>query len=74
MISLSVGLLEETERDRRKTVEFAESLAVDSIQVSIATPYPGTKFYTILQEEGLLKNTFWRNMMVKVQQLLILQI
>ncbi|MDI6756530.1 MAG: radical SAM protein [Endomicrobiia bacterium] len=53
--TFSVGLLGETEDTVRETFEYAASLDVDSIQVSVCTPYPGTRYYEIASEEGLLK-------------------
>ncbi len=55
-----VGLLEETEEDIKKTIKFADSLDVDSIQISIATPFPGTEFFKVAKEKGLLNCVDWR--------------
>jgi len=40
-----VGLPGESRESLRRTVDFAKRLDVDTIQVSIAHPYPGTEFY-----------------------------
>jgi anaerobic magnesium-protoporphyrin IX monomethyl ester cyclase len=58
--AFTVGLLGETLDDIKQTVRCAYSLDADSIQVSRATPFPGTKFYNIAKEKGLLKNVSWR--------------
>jgi hopanoid biosynthesis associated radical SAM protein HpnJ len=49
-----VGLPGETRETLRRTIEFAKSLDVETIQVSIAHPYPGTEFYDYVQRHGLL--------------------
>ncbi len=40
-----VGLPGETRETIAKTISFAKELDPDTLQVSIATPYPGTEFY-----------------------------
>ena len=40
-----VGLPGETRESIRKTIDFAKRLDTETIQVSIAHPYPGTEFY-----------------------------
>jgi len=40
-----VGLPGETRESIRRTIEFAKKLDTETIQVSIAHPYPGTEFY-----------------------------
>ncbi|UCG13484.1 MAG: hopanoid biosynthesis associated radical SAM protein HpnJ [Deltaproteobacteria bacterium] len=40
-----VGLPGETKETINQTIEFAKELDPDTLQVSIATPYPGTEFY-----------------------------
>lgn len=40
-----VGLPGETRETIRRTIAFAKQLDPDTLQVSIATPYPGTEFY-----------------------------
>ncbi|MBI2876298.1 MAG: hopanoid biosynthesis associated radical SAM protein HpnJ [Candidatus Tectomicrobia bacterium] len=49
-----LGLLGETAQTIEESIRFACSLDLDTIQVSLATPYPGTKFYEICQENGYL--------------------
>jgi radical SAM superfamily enzyme YgiQ (UPF0313 family) len=57
--TFSLGLLNETNDDVKKTLKFASSLDVDSIQISIATPFPGTKFFQIVEKEGFLRSKDW---------------
>ncbi len=49
-----VGLPGETRESLRRTVDFAKRLDVETIQVSIAHPYPGTEFYDYVQRNGLI--------------------
>jgi len=49
-----VGLPGETRESLARTVEFAKRLDVETIQVSIAHPYPGTEFYDYVQKNGLI--------------------
>lgn len=47
-----VGLPGETKQTIEESIEFAKGLDPDSIQVSLAAPYPGTGFYNYLQEHS----------------------
>jgi radical SAM superfamily enzyme YgiQ (UPF0313 family) len=49
-----VGLPGESRESIRRTIDFAKRLDVDTIQVSIAHPYPGTEFYSYVQQNGLI--------------------
>jgi hopanoid biosynthesis associated radical SAM protein HpnJ len=49
-----VGLPGETRESLNNTIEFAKRLDVETIQVSIAHPYPGTEFYEYVRRNGLL--------------------
>ena len=59
LATFSIGLMGETEEDIKQTAGFVRDLAVDSIQVSIATPYPGTRFFRSAKEKGLLQDINW---------------
>ncbi|MDD5614288.1 MAG: radical SAM protein [Candidatus Omnitrophica bacterium] len=50
--AFTLGLLEEEPKDIRLTGDFIKNLDVDSVQVSIAMPYPGTAFYQALQPDA----------------------
>ncbi len=52
-----IGLPGETRDTIHKTIEFAKKLDPDTLQVSIASPYPGTEFYREAKEKGWLKET-----------------
>jgi len=49
-----VGLPGETRETLRKTIDFAKSLDVETIQVSLGHAYPGTEFYDYAQKNGLV--------------------
>ncbi|MBX5496548.1 MAG: hopanoid biosynthesis associated radical SAM protein HpnJ, partial [Bryobacteraceae bacterium] len=49
-----IGLPGETRETIRRTIEFAKSLDTETIQVSIAHPYPGTEFYDYVKKNGLI--------------------
>jgi radical SAM superfamily enzyme YgiQ (UPF0313 family) len=49
-----VGLPGETRDTLRKTIDFAKSLDVETIQVSLGHAYPGTEFYDYAQKNGLV--------------------
>ncbi len=49
-----VGLPGESRDSLRRTIEFAKRLDTDTIQVSIAHPYPGTEFFDYVQRNGLI--------------------
>jgi hopanoid biosynthesis associated radical SAM protein HpnJ len=47
-----MGLPGETRETIRETIEFARCLDLNSIQASLASPYPGTEFYELCKKEG----------------------
>jgi radical SAM superfamily enzyme YgiQ (UPF0313 family) len=49
-----IGLPGETTETIRKTIEFAKRMDTETIQVSIAAPFPGTEFYNYLQANSLI--------------------
>src|SRR5882672_7248278 len=49
-----VGLPGETPESLRKTIDFAKRLDNETIQVSIAHPYPGTEFYDYAKKNDLI--------------------
>jgi len=51
-----VGLPGETEKTLDDTIRFACDLDLDTIQVSLAAPYPGTQLYDWLVTKGYLKD------------------
>ncbi len=49
-----IGLPGETRESIRKTIDFAKKLDNETIQVSIAHPYPGTEFYDYVVKNNLI--------------------
>ena len=47
-----LGLPGETKETIRQSIDFAKELAPDTIQVSVATPYPGTELYRQALDNG----------------------
>lgn len=54
--TFSVGLPGETKATLAETIRYAQELDPDTIQVSIATPYPGTELYNEAIQKGWLAN------------------
>ena len=54
-----VGLPGETPETVRETVALARRLPNDSLQFSIATPFPGTEFFDQCRREGILVTENW---------------
>jgi hopanoid biosynthesis associated radical SAM protein HpnJ len=51
-----LGLPGETKESIRNTINFAKSLDVETIQVSIAHAFPGTEFYEFARANGFITN------------------
>ena len=49
-----VGLPGETRESIRRTIDFAKRLDTETIQVSVAHPYPGTEFYDYVQQNRMI--------------------
>jgi len=54
-----IGLPGETHQSVQETIEFALTLNLDSAQFSIATPFPGTEFYRLAEENNWLYTRDW---------------
>lgn len=57
--SFMFGLPGETNETLKETIDFAFSLDLTSSQLAIATPLPGTPFYTMAKEKGWLTSEDW---------------
>jgi len=49
-----IGLPGETRESIRKTIDFAKRLDTETIQVSLAHPFPGTEFYDYVKKNDLI--------------------
>jgi radical SAM superfamily enzyme YgiQ (UPF0313 family) len=58
-MTMVVGLLGETRESLERTFTFACGLDIDSIQISMATPVPGTRFYAEVVQSGALVLESW---------------
>jgi len=47
-----MGLPGETRETIKETIEYAKALDLNSIQASLASPYPGTEFYELAKAQG----------------------
>jgi len=57
--TFSLGLPEDDMASLKETLTFLEGFNADSIQVSICTPFPGTRFFRRAEKEKLLKTKEW---------------
>ncbi len=55
-----IGFPHETKEDIRKTIKFSKKVGVNYAQFTIATPYPGTRLWSIALKEKLLLTLNWR--------------
>jgi len=51
-----MGLPGETKETIQETIRFAKEMDLNSIQASLASPYPGTEFYTMCKEQGWISS------------------
>jgi len=51
-----MGLPGETRETIRQTIDFAKQLDLNSIQASLASPYPGTEFYDLCTANGWISS------------------
>ncbi len=53
-LTFSFGLPGETWETVRQTIDFAKRLDPETVQFSIMTPFPGSKFFKMMEEQGNL--------------------
>ena len=58
-LTFTLGLPGETEDTIQRTIDFATDMNADSVQFSIATPYPGTTYYDMAEANGMLVANSW---------------
>lgn len=66
-----VGLPGESRESIEASIRFACELDPDTIQVSLATPYPGTEFYEYCREKGYLQDEALVNGQTGYQQCVV---
>ncbi|MBN2381978.1 radical SAM protein [bacterium] len=62
------GLPGETRETMEKTIDYALSLPLDTVQFSAAVPFPGTHYYEYCQENGLLQALRWDDWLTAGEQ------
>lgn len=67
------GLPGETEETIKKTIDFAISLNLDSVQFSAAVPFPGTEYYEYCKENKLLKAEDWSDWLFEGEQATVVE-
>lgn len=63
-----LGMPGETDESMRRTVDFALSLGLDSVQFSAAVPFPGTELYELCRRQGLLEGRDWDSWLGRGEQ------
>jgi len=58
-LTFSFGLPGETHETALKTIQWSQELGPDTVQYSIMTPFPGSKFYKELEAKGHLESNDW---------------
>jgi len=58
-VSFVIGMPGETPRSVENTIRFIRSIPADSVQFSVAIPFPGTSFFKYVEENGLLITRDW---------------
>lgn len=56
-----VGLPGETRQTIEETIRFAREMNPETLQVSLASPYPGTDFYEYVQDNGFLVESVYND-------------
>lgn len=60
-LTFMFGLPGETKKTIRKTIKLAKSLDPDTLQFSIATPFPGSKYYDMLDKKSFIVSKRWQD-------------
>jgi radical SAM superfamily enzyme YgiQ (UPF0313 family) len=58
--TFTFGLFGETRDTMEETLEFAKELDVDSVQFSITTPFPGTRYFSQCEAQNTITTREWR--------------
>ena len=65
------GFPGETDEDLRQTIEFAKEIEADHLSLSTLAPYPGSRFYTDLVEQGSEPTHPWECFYHQATELLV---
>ena len=58
-LTFCLGLPGETKETLNRTIDLACELSPDSLQFSIVTPFPGSKYFKILDSKGMIVSKNW---------------
>ncbi|MBL7197360.1 MAG: radical SAM protein [Candidatus Omnitrophica bacterium] len=58
-LTFCLGLPKETKQSVQKTIRFIQNSQPDSLQVSFATPFPGTEYFRYVNDKGYLLSDNW---------------
>ncbi|MBU1626798.1 radical SAM protein [bacterium] len=58
-LTFCLGLPGENKETLNKTIDLACELSPDSLQFSIVTPFPGSKYFNILDSKGMIVSKNW---------------
>ena len=58
-LTFCLGLPKETKQSVQKTIRFIQDSQPDSLQVSFATPFPGTEYFRYVNDKGYLLSDNW---------------
>lgn len=64
-VDMIIGMPWENRHSLRKTLELAKKLNADNIHLTMAFPYPATKFFELVKEENLLEIDDIYDLMIK---------
>ncbi len=59
--TFTFGIMGETRRTMQQTLDMAKKLDVDSVQFSITTPFPGTRYFDKMEKEGKILSKNWED-------------
>jgi anaerobic magnesium-protoporphyrin IX monomethyl ester cyclase len=59
--TITFGLWEENRETMEMNLSFLKDLDVDSVQFSITSPFPGTRYFREMEEAGRLKSRNWED-------------
>jgi anaerobic magnesium-protoporphyrin IX monomethyl ester cyclase len=60
-LNFVIGLKGESMKSVENTIKFIKSVPVDSVQFTVAVPFPGTEYYNYLKDNNLLRSSDWNN-------------
>lgn len=58
-LNFMIGLAGETQQSIENTIRFIKSVPVDSLQFTVAVPFPGTEYFNYLWKNDLLRSNDW---------------